>query len=182
MPDRFSICLPFTLAQECPFPNDWSNPKNYSYDSHDPGGATMCGIIQREYDLWRKGHDLACQPVELIPQDEGYSLYQVAYWLPRCPNLSSGLDLQYFDTSVNMGPTQATRILQVALGINNDGIWGPQTDAAVTLARRDLAAHIEAFTNRRTAVYKILPGFPYFGTDWLRRAEEMGAQALKMAA
>jgi len=180
--DRFPVCLPFTLAQEGANPNDWSSLENYSNDAHDPGGATMNGIIQREYDSWRKGHGLPTQPVQLIMQDEGYAIYRASYWMPKCPQLAPGLDLEYFDTSVNMGPTEATKILQYVVNVTVDGLWGPQTDAAVALVNtRNLITPIEAFTARRTAVYKTLSGFRYFGTDWLRRASEIGAEALKMA-
>ena len=181
MIDRFEICLPFVLAQECPLPNDWSNLKNFSDDRHDPGGKTMCGIIQREYDLWRKGHGLPTQDVRKMTQDEGHAIYRIGYWQPHCRFLPDGLDLCFFDESVNAGPTEAIRILQVALGVDNDGDWGPQTDAAVRLADMDIVAHIERFTARRLEVYRAMKGFQYFGTGWTRRANEIGAEALKMA-
>jgi lysozyme family protein len=182
--DRFLICLPFTLAQECPLPNDWSNAKNFSDDRHDPGGKTMCGIIQREYDVWRKGHGLLVQDVRKIGKDEGEAIYRVCYWQPHCGSLAPGLDLQFFDESVNAGTSEAIRILQVALGIPEDGAWGPQTAvaAAWSFAPQHLPTYIEAFTARREAVYRQLKGFPYFGTDWLRRSAEIGMEALKMAA
>ena len=37
---RFLACWPDTLAQEDPYPNDWSNPANWSDTPGDPGGAT----------------------------------------------------------------------------------------------------------------------------------------------
>ena len=184
--DRFALCLPYTLKQECNVytgtPSDWSNPKNFDDDRHDPGGKTQCGIIQREYDLWRKGHGLLTQPVNLITQDEGTAIYRIAYWQPHCPFLPPGLDLGLFDESVNAGTTEGIRILQVALGIDNDGQWGPQTQAAATLAQMDLVAHIERFTSRRIEVYKESKGFKYFGADWVRRATEIGDAMLAMAA
>lgn len=182
MTDRFELCLPFTLAQECPHPNDWSNPANFSNDKYDSGGQTMCGIIQREYDLWRKGHGLPTQDVRKMSQDEGQAIYRIGYWMPHCPLLPAGLDLQYFDTAVNMGTTEAIKILQVSLYVPGDGDWGPQTTAAVTLAVQNTKEKIVRFTVRRQEVYRELRGFQYFGTDWERRATEIGAEALKMAA
>jgi hypothetical protein len=41
---EFEKCLPDTLVQE----------GGNSNDAHDPGGMTMMGIIQREYDLKRR--------------------------------------------------------------------------------------------------------------------------------
>jgi lysozyme family protein len=178
MIDRFDLCLPFTLAQECPFPNDWENPKNFSNDAHDPGGETWCGIIQREYDAYRKGKGEVCRDVSCLTQDEGFDIYRTNYWLPHCPALPPGLDLQFFDAGVNEGCTEATRILQRILGITVDGQWGPKTTASL----RFWPGIIDAFTKRRCAVYRLMPGFKYFGKGWLRRADEIGAAALKMAA
>jgi len=43
-------------------------------------------------------------------------------------------------------------------------------------------AVIRTFTAQRQAVYRHTRGFQYFGADWLRRASEISAAALKMAA
>jgi lysozyme family protein len=182
--DRFFDCLPFTLAQECPFPNDWSNPRNFSDDAHDPGGETMCGIIQREYDAYRKHLGFLVRDVRQITKGEGYDIYRGTYWLPHGPLLPAGLDLNFFDACVNEGSLEAVRILQAALGLHIDGDWGPQTSAAVgdLAARGNAKMAILAYTERREAVYRAMRGFQYFGRDWIRRSQEIGAQALKMAA
>lgn len=177
--DRFLLCLPFTLAQECPHPNDWSNARNFSNDAHDPGGKTMCGIIQREYDAWRKAQGLPTRDVRELTQDEGHAIYRANYWLPHCPTLPPGLDLALFDANVNEGSTEGTKILQAALGRANDGLWGKVTQAAVD-AIADVPAALRLFTNRRQVVYRQMAGFQYFGTDWIRRSQEIGAAALKM--
>ncbi len=181
MIDRFELCLPFTLAQECPFPNDWENPKNFSNDAHDPGGETWAGIIQREYDAWRKANGEACRDVSNLTRDEGLAIYRQNYWMPHCPDLPPGLDLAYFDASVNEGCVEATRILQRILGLTVDGFWGPKTAARIS-GIVDPKSTIAFFTNRRRIVYQLMPGFKYFGKDWLRRSDEIGAIALKMAA
>jgi lysozyme family protein len=181
MTDRFELCWPFTLAQECPFPNDWANPRNFSNDAHDPGGKTMCGIIQREYDVWRKSHSLPPRDVRQLTQVEGEAIYSASYWDPECPVLPAGLDLCYFDEAVNAGTTEATKVLQYTLGVKIDGDWGPQTAKAVT-AIGDVGAVIRKFTDRRLRIYQEMPGFKYFGKDWTRRTTEIGVAALKMAA
>lgn len=181
MAARFPICLPYTLAQECPLPDDWSNPKNFSNDAHDPGGKTMCGIIQREYDAYRKRKNEGVQSVRLITRDEGLDIYEDSYWLPYCPQMPAGLDLQFFDSSVNEGTHEAVKILQVALGVTSDGAWGPLTAAAVGAVKNPIVT-VQAFTARRSAVYRQMRGFIYFGHGWETRAAEIGAHALKMAA
>jgi lysozyme family protein len=179
--DRFAACLPLTLAQECPFPNDWSNQKNFSNDPHDPGGKTFCGIIQTEYDAYRRKLGAPLRDVRQMTQAEGHDIYLNSYWLPHCPALPPGLDLQFFDEAVNTGVGEAIKVLQYVLLLEVDGKWGPKTDAAIK-ALKNTAAYVAAFTARRKAVYREMHGFSEFGRDWTRRAAEIGAAALKMAA
>ena len=46
---KFEKCLPLVLVQE----------GGHSNDAHDPGGMTMYGIIQKEYDAKRRQWGLA---------------------------------------------------------------------------------------------------------------------------
>lgn len=176
---RFLACLPLTLRQECPHPENWSDPRNFSDDAHDPGGKTQCGIIQREYDTWRRAQGLPVRDVRQLTQDEGRAIYWQSYWLPHCPQLPAGLDLAFFDAAVNEGAVEAIRMLQYAIGVPADGEWGPLTEAAVGRIG-DVQAAVRAFTTRREAVYRTFRGYPYFGADWERRSAEIGAQALTM--
>jgi lysozyme family protein len=179
MSDRFEICWPYTLAQECPFPKDWSNPKNFSNDKHDPGGETMNGIIQREYDTYRHLKGLEPQDVRNITRAEGEEIYR-GYW-KHCELLPPGLDMTFFDTAVNMGRTRATKILQFVLGIPYDGLWGPQTAKAVA-AITDVVSVIDKYTEHREATYKILNGWQYFGKGWTARDVKIGKISDSMAA
>jgi lysozyme family protein len=176
--DRFLICLPFTLRQEAPVPQDWSNPRNFSNDPGDPGGKTFNGIIQREYDHWRKAQGLPVRDVRQMTQDEGFTIYRTSYWEPHCPKLPPGFDLVFFDDAVNQGSFEAIKIMQYTLGIPADGQWGPLTEAAA--AKIVDADEIKAFTARREAVYRMISTFGRFGKDWIRRSEEIEAAALKM--
>jgi lysozyme family protein len=181
MTDRFLACWPYTLAQECPYPNDWSNPANFSDTPGDPGGATMCGIIQSEYNTYLRENGLPIVSVRDITQDQGQSICTNNYWNPHCPNLPIGLDMDFFDSAMNEGQTEAIRILQVALDISDDGMWGPITSAAVA-AINGVSNVIRLFTARRIVVYRETSGFGEFGTDWIRRATEIGNESLAMAA
>src|ERR1700726_1113750 len=108
---KFEACLPDTLVQE----------GGYSNDAHDPGGMTMLGIIQKEYDLKRRQWGLPTQWVKNISKDEMRTIYFTDYWMPDCPQLPAGLDLEFFDLNVNGGSHRAVITLQQALFIHDDG-------------------------------------------------------------
>ena len=177
--DRFDLCWPFVLKEECPFPNDWSNPRNFSNDRHDKGGATMCGIIQREYDHFRKVQGEHTQPVQYLTREEGRMIYRNWYWLPHCPELPPGLDLSFFDAAVNEGSTEAVKILQHSLGVAVDGIWGPVTVAAV--ARASPAAAVTSFAEWREKIYLEMHDFQYFGVGWTHRTSRIKLASEEMA-
>ena len=177
---RFAICLPFTLAAECPFPDDWSNPANYSNDPRDMGGQTFNGLTKNEVDAWRRRHDEPLIDVRNLTRDEGFNIYEQDYWEPHCNFLAPGLDLSVFDTAVNQGPSAASRILQLVLGISVDGIWGPITQAAATAATLNIQAAILAFTAARKTAYRGYQGYPTFGNGWINRATNIGIDALSM--
>ena len=181
MTDRFSVCLPFVLSMECPYPNDWSNPANYSNDPDDPGGATMDGIIQSEYNRYREQIGQPVRDVRMITQSEGNTIYLNSYWLPKSPEFAPGMDLSWFDTCVNCGSGGATYVLQSALGVAVDGQWGPITQGAVD-AIADVAAAIRAFTAARLAYYERLAGWQYFSRGWSNRTAAIGADSLNMAS
>ena len=178
-PQKFLVLLPFTLAQECPYPSNWGNPKNFSNDPGDPGGKTMDGIIQVEYDKWRTQHGLPRRDVRQMTEDEGDDIYYNNYYLPYCPELPDGLNMVFFDSAVNEGVTEAVKILQFSLGLANDGKWGPRTDATVK-GIPDVRAAIKSFSARRHGVYQQSRGYTLFGKDWDRRTNEIEAAALKM--
>lgn len=169
---QFEKCLPDILVQE----------GGYSNDPHDPGGMTMYGIIQREYDADRTAWGLPTQWVKNISPEEYRTIYYTKYWLPYCPKLEAGLDLEFFDLAVNGGPHRAIITLQRVLNITDDGQWGPETDEAVTtlIAAGNIPLAIQEYKIQREAFYRSLGTFKYFGTDWIRRSEQIEKQAEAM--
>lgn len=166
--DRFLICLPYTLKQE----------GGNSNDPHDPGGRTHEGITQREYDAYRKAKGLPLQSDYLASDAEVQDIYLNGYWLPHCPQLAPGVDLSFFDQCVNEGPLQAIRLLQRALEIPSDGIYGPMTDQA--LRTSSPAQLIKNYAFYREGYYRSLRTFQYFGAGWLKRTEQIEAASLAM--
>lgn len=168
---QFEACLPDTLKEE----------GGYSNDAHDPGGMTMEGITQREYDAWRRAQGLPTQWVKKIGESEVLAIYHDSYWLPNCPKLPTGLNLCVFDTNVNQGPHAGTVLLQRTLNIPDDGVWGPQTDKIVkAIDPSHLTSLIQRFYRFRASYYESLHGFQYFGKDWLRRDLDIENWAIAM--
>ena len=102
----FDDALQFVLQQEGGFVN---NP-------NDPGGATNRGVTQGTYDRYRSAQGVAPRAVSGIADGEVSDIYQTQYWTAaRCMDieqLDAGLALVVFDTAVNSGVGEASRILQ----------------------------------------------------------------------
>ena len=119
---RFDECLKFVLSQE----------GGYVNHPADPGGATNKGVTQAVYDLYRINRGLGRMPVYGISGEEITDIYRKQYWKPiRGDSLPNGLDLVVFDAAVNHGVKQSSLFLQRALGVDDDGVIGPQTIGAV---------------------------------------------------
>jgi lysozyme family protein len=144
----------------------------------DPGGATMKGVtlaVYREY----LGRDVSKEELRNIPQEHLLNLYKTRYWdKARCDDLPAGVDLVVFDMAVNGGPGRAAKLLQIAVGATPDGAIGPKTLAMVNA--EDPTELVKKFSDERRAFYKALPIYATFGKGWLRRVDEVEAEAIKM--
>lgn len=143
-----SVCLPFTLKYEGKFSND----------AHDPGGKTLEGIIQREYNQYRKAKGKPLR--ELSPALYGTTewtaerdeIYRTKYWnAVGGDSLPSGIDLCVWDFGVNAGPSRALKYLKLI-------------DQS-----KPIADQIQEYTAKREAYYRSLKTFQYFGRGWLAR-------------
>lgn len=124
----------------------------FSHDPIDRGGATNYGVTQAAYDRFRKANRLRPRSVELIDQVEILALYRLNYWLTaHCDELPPRLAMCVFDSSVNHGPRTAIKLLQRALHIHDDGIFGSQTRTA--LFHCDEAEVIRRYLDARQDFY-----------------------------
>jgi lysozyme family protein len=107
----------------------------YTYRPDDPGGATKYGItIPALADCW-KAIGIAEAPtasdIEKLTYDGAVSFYT---WLLKTSKIgqiiNEGVRYFVFDAAVHMGVRQATKLLQRALSVNDDGVLGPVTLAA----------------------------------------------------
>lgn len=135
----------------------------YSNDPRDPGGETMWGITLRTARAW--GYTGA---MRFLPRETAVRIYEDSYWDPICgDSLSFPIAFQLFDAGVNSSPFQAIRWLQRALNLQEDGILGPKTLAAVQ-ASTPLLLGLE-FIRRRQLFQQSLPTWPTFGKGWTTR-------------
>ena len=135
----------------------------YSNNPKDPGGETMWGVtiaVARE-----NGYTGAMRN---LPQDVAKRIYRKKYWdAVRAEELPAAIRYPLFDAAVNSGPTRAIKWLQQALRVNQDGVLGPQTMAAVqtfdasSLAAKMIGARLQFMTD--------LPTWGVFGKGWARR-------------
>lgn len=111
--------LKFTLSWE----GGWSN------DPDDRGGATMYGIIQTEYDRYRKQNGCAVQSVRFISQVEVQEIY-LKYWNgSHAGAFEFPLAVVMFDVAVNNGIGRSIKFYQELRGLTVDGAFGPKTKA-----------------------------------------------------
>jgi lysozyme family protein len=150
-------------------------------DPRDPGGRTSRGILQREWDVWRRTRPGLPADVWRAPQNEIEAIYRQNYWNAlRCDDLPAGVDYAVFDYGVNSGIGRAAKVLQRLVATAVDGEVGPDT---ITAARRaNAAALIAAICDERLAFLQGLRTWPTFGKGWGRRVREVRAAALAMVA
>ena len=145
----------------------------------DPGGATMKGITLATFSAFKK-KAMTKDELRAISDADVETIYKTGYWdAMRCDELAAGVDLLAFDMAVNKGVNRATRLLQQAAGVRDDGVLGPMTLEAINkMPAKDLIVKV---SEGRRDFYKGLKTFPVFGKGWLRRVDETEKEALHAA-
>lgn len=131
----------------------------YSNDPNDPGGETKFGISKRSYPHL----DIAA-----LTLHDAKLIYRRDFWDKcRCEDMLPDLRFAVFDGAVNSGVTQSVKWLQLALGVDADGVVGPITLGAaknqpgyITAARYN-GVRLEFMTRLKT--------WPLYGAGWARR-------------
>lgn len=107
----------------------------------DPGGATNRGITFQTLMEWRS--DATLDDLKALTEDEARAIYRERYiHAPGFGAIENGaLRALVVDCGVNHGITGATKMIQRAVGVPADGVFG-----AVTLAALN-AGGMEAYWN-----------------------------------
>lgn len=164
--ERFDRCLGAVLRFE----------GGFSDNPHDPGGPTNLGVTLASLSgAWGRAATVA--ELKALTSERAATIYRARYWrAARCGELPTGLDLMVFDAAVNMGPGTAVRLLQTAVGVAADGVFGPRTLTAVDL--RPAEQTIGEVSRLRVERCRTLAGFTVFGAGWLNRVRAGEALAL----
>lgn len=102
---------------------------SYSDQAADRGGKTRWGITEAVARRHGYGGDMAD-----FPREQALAIYRSDYWdllHADTDAMPDAVGTRLLDIAVNMGPVWAIRLLQRALGIPEDGIWGQQTASAL---------------------------------------------------
>ncbi|MEP6587520.1 MAG: glycosyl hydrolase 108 family protein [Polaromonas sp.] len=130
----------------------------YVNNPHDPGSETRFGISKRSYP----GVD-----IKNLTREGARAIYLKDFWSPL-GDAHPAIKFQVFDFAVNSGIQTAIRKLQTAIGVADDGHWGPQS--AARLAGIDLNDVLLRFIAERQDFWCSLSTWATFGKGWIRRS------------
>lgn len=147
----------------------------------DPGGVTNHGISlrflrgQHDGDIDGDG-DIDADDVRALTPDDAARFMRREFWDSlRLDDLGPLSAAVLYDTAVNMGPDCARRLVQKALGLRQDGVWGPVTWAALRVCD-DRKTALAVCHLRRARYHELTEGRPelrVFLRGWLRRVDSL---------
>lgn len=116
----------------------------YVNNPNDPGGETNWGISKRSYP------DV---DIKNLTREAALEIYKKDFWAPFASGIAyKSIVYQLADFAVNSGSTTAIRYYQRALGVADDGHFGPRSkEAAAAISESDqlmllLAERLEFMT------------------------------------
>lgn len=143
----------------------------YSNHKADTGGATMWGVteaVARDAGYTGDMRDLT--------QDTAKRIYRASYWTPiKADQLPEALRYPMFDAGVNSGTAQATKWLQRALGVPDDGKIGPVTLGTANF--QDPQKTLSRFVGHRLEFMTNVKSWDSFGKGWARRVASLLKEA-----
>jgi lysozyme family protein len=152
----------------------------YSNSPHDAGGETYRGISRKNFPNWE-----GWAAIDLYKEEQGFPagldtdiniqgkvlrFYRKNFW-DYDGLLDQDVAWKVFDLGVNVGKVHSIKILQKAVGTNQDGVYGPNTER---LANSHPQGSLEPMIRTAAELYHkdIVQEYPEdaeFLRGWLRR-------------
>lgn len=138
----------------------------YSNNKNDPGGETMWGVTKRVAVANGYTGNMRNLPVEKAKE-----IYKKDYWdAVQADILPDEIRYTIFDAAVNSGPVQAIKWLQMTLGVEPVGVFGPKTRNALMQNMKPLKAKYLGYRLRFMANLK---NWDSFSEGWAKRIADL---------
>lgn len=136
-----------------------SHEGGYVNNPADPGGETQWGISKRSYPN---------VDIKNLTRGQAIEIYRKDFWEKvNADELYDGVAYQSLDFAVNSGVSTAIRYLQRALGVADDGHFGPHSVAAAkSVSESDQIMRLNA---ERLDFMRKLKVWPSFSSGWAGR-------------
>ena len=138
----------------------------YGNDSRDPGGETNWGVTKRTAQANGYTGDM-----KTMTRQQAYEIYHRAFWVRyQCDQMPPAIAYQFFDAAVNHGFGNASRMLQRAVGVLDDGIIGKYSLEAIN--RNPISDTLMVLNGERLNFYTRLEKFDRYGKGWVNRVAQ----------
>jgi len=146
----------------------------YVNDPRDNGGETNWGVTRNTATA--AGYKGSMRD---MTRDQAKAIYKRLYWdTIKADQMPFAVAYQVFDAAVNHGVSAASKMIQRAVGVADDGVIGANTLRAIN--SRSVQNLVFEFNGARISFYTAIakPQFDRFGKGWMNRV----AQNLRYAA
>ena len=138
----------------------------YVDDPRDPGGETNWGVTKRTAQA--NGYT---GNMKTMTRQQAYEIYYRAFWLRyNCEQMPDAVAYQFFDAAVNHGFGNASRMLQRAVGVLDDGIIGKYSLEAIN--HNPISDTLMVLNGERLNFYTRLKNFDRYGKGWVDRVAQ----------
>lgn len=169
--DHFERAVGFTMRVDI--------EGGFSADPDDRGNWTTGKIGEGELKGTKYGISAMSYPqldIKNLSWRDAKAIYRRDYWdKAGCNRLPARLALVLFDCVVNHGVSGGVKLLQRAVDSPADGIFGPNTLAAVRGMDQDSA--IVALLRERLELFRALKTWPKYGKGWTNRVLKLAMEA-----
>lgn len=161
MADQFDTFIRRILSHEGGFSDNRNDPGNWTGGKVGVGklNGTKFGIAANTYPTLN---------IKALTWEQAVEIYRRDFWkASKADTLPPAVGFQLLDGAVNSGIARATRWLQRAALVAEDGVLGPVSRAAIQKA--DPSDLVLRFLAERLDFMTGLQAWPTFGKGWARR-------------